>query len=71
MKTMEQIHAAYRDGDPLTDAELLAGIEYFDGLARMAAAAGPVYSLMTKDARMVAATLNDFYTSRIWHRQNK
>lgn len=65
MKTVAQIYETLRLGDPLTDRELLVGIEFFNNLANMAAAVGPVYSLMGRDARMTANTLSDFYAARV------
>ena len=65
MKTIAQIYETLRLGDPLTDSEVLLGIEFFGDLASKAALVGPAYSLMARDARMTASTLNDFYAARV------
>lgn len=69
MKTYAQIYETFRLGDPLTDSELLRGIEFFGDLASKANLAGPAYSLMARDARITATTLNDFYASRMRNRK--
>lgn len=69
MKTIAQIYETLRLGDPLTDSEVLRGIEFFGDLATKAALAGPAYSLMARDARTTASTLNDFYAARVRNRK--
>lgn len=69
MKTYAEIYETLRLGDPLTDSELVRGIEFFGDLASKASLVGPAYSLMARDARMTASTLNDFYAARVRNRK--
>lgn len=69
MKTIAQIYETLRLGDPLTDSEVLRGIEFFDDLAKKASLVGPTYQLVARDARMTASTLNDFYAARVRNRK--
>jgi hypothetical protein len=69
MKSIARIYEALVDGDPLTDSEVLLGIEFFSDLAERAALVGPTYLLVARDARTTASTLNSFYTARMRNRE--
>lgn len=61
---ISMIYVKFRNGEPFTDEELVAGIEHFQSLAELAFMSGPEFRMMARTAREVSMRLNDYYRAR-------
>lgn len=59
-----KVHAKYRKGDNLTNAEVAFGATYFRELADKLASTGPVFHLAFCEAARVARDFESFATAR-------
>lgn len=58
------IYEKVRNGDSLTDAEVLYGWSYFSKLSKDLYKLGPVFELQARECRRVGDVLEDMYTAR-------
>ena len=64
---INEIYEKFRNGDPITDDELLIGFRHFSKAAELLSPLGPRFDLAANELRRVATGLEDF----IFARRNK
>lgn len=64
MRAIKDIYEAYRDGNNVTNVEVIRGYTFFRRLADDLVYAGPVFNLAFKEANMVAAAFEQFGHAR-------
>lgn len=64
MKTPKQIYEDYKNGNPISDAELKQGMDFFLDLSQKLIQCGPVFSLAESEAWRIYMGLKSFQNAR-------